>query len=61
MSAVCREQGDVNLGKFLLQFWESKDMERDLALQYHNCWFAKWIIEKRAPEWVSVDAMVYAT
>ena len=24
VSVVCKEQGDVNLGKFLLQFWESK-------------------------------------
>ena len=61
VTAVCREQGDVNLGKFLLQFWESKSTERDLALQYRNCWSAKRVVEKHAPEWVSVDVVVYAT
>ena len=61
MSVVCREQGDVNLGKFLLQFWEPKSAERDFVLKYHNCWSAKWIVEKRAPEWISVDGVVYAT
>ena len=60
-SVVCREHGNVNLGKFLLQFWELKSAERDLALKYHNCWSGKWIVEKRAPEWISDDAMVYAT
>ena len=40
VSIVCREQRDVNLGKFLLQFWESKSAERDLALKCRNCWFA---------------------
>ena len=47
--AVCKEQGDVNLGKFLLQFWELKSAKGDLALKYHNCWSAKWVVEKRAP------------
>ena len=47
VSAVCREQGDVNLGKFLLQFWESKSAEKDLALKYRNCWSAKWVAKKR--------------
>ena len=61
MSAVCREQGDVNLRKFLLQFWEPKSVDRDLALQYHNCWSTKWIVEKCALEWVTVDVVVYAT
>ena len=61
VSAVCREQRDVNLGKFLLQFWEPKSTERDLALQYLNCWFAEWIVENHAPEWVNVDAVIYAT
>ena len=61
MSVVCREQGDVNLGKFLLQFWEPKSAKRDLALKYHNCWFGKWVVEKRALKWVTVDAVVYAT
>ena len=61
VSAVCREKGDVNLGKFLLQFWESKSAERDLALIYRDCWSAKWVVEKRAPEWVTVDSVVYAT
>ena len=61
MSAVCREKGDVNLGKFLLQFWEPKSAERDLALIYRDCWSAKWVVEKRAPEWVTVDSVVYAT
>ena len=41
VSVVCREKGDVNLGKFLLQFWESKSAERDLALIYRDCWSAK--------------------
>ena len=45
VSAVCTERGDVNLGKFLLQFWELKSAERDLALKYRNCWSAKWIVE----------------
>ena len=61
VSVVCKEQGDVNLGKFLLQFWEPRSAERDLALKYHNCWSTKWIVEKRAPEWITVDAMVYTT
>ena len=61
VSAVCREKGDVNLGKFLLQFWESKSTERDLALIYRDCWSAKWVVEKRALEWVTVDSVVYAT
>ena len=61
VSVVCREQEDVNFGKFLLQFWESKSTERDLALKYHNCWYAKWVVEKRAPEWNTVDVVVYAT
>ena len=61
VSAVCREKGDVNLGKFLLQFWEPKSTERNLALQYHDCWSAKWVLEKRAPEWISVDSVVYTT
>ena len=60
MSVVCNEKGDVNLGKFLLQFWKSKSVERDLALKYRNCWSAKWVVEKRAPEWVTVDVVVYA-
>ena len=37
VSDVGREQGDVNFGKFLLQFWEYKSTERDLALKYRNC------------------------
>ena len=61
VSAVCREKDDVNLGKFLLQFWEPKSAERDLALIYRDCWSAKWVVEKRAPEWVTVDSVVYAT
>ena len=61
VSAVCREKGDVNLGKFLFQFWEPKSAERDLALIYCDCWSAKWVVEKRAPEWVTVDLVVYAT
>ena len=61
MSAVCREKRDVNLGKFLLQFWESKSAERDLALIYRDCWSAKWVVEKHALEWVTVDSVVYAT
>ena len=61
VSVVCREQGDVNLGKFLLQFWEPESAERDLTLKYHNCWSAKWVVEKCVPEWVTVDVMVYAT
>ena len=61
MSAVSREKGDVNLGKFLLQFWEPKSAERDLALVYHDCWSTKWVVEKRAPEWVTVDSVVYTT
>ena len=61
VSVVCREQKDVNLGKFLFQFWEPKSEERDLALKYCNCWFAKWVVEKRASEWVTVDIVVYAT
>ena len=61
VSAVCREKGDVNLGKFLLQFWEPKSAERDLALIYRDCWSTKWVVEKRAPEWVTVDSVVYAT
>ena len=36
-------------------------MERELALKYRNCWSAKWVVEKRAPEWVSVDAVVFAS
>ena len=36
-------------------------MERDLALKDCNCWSTKWIVEKYAPEWVNVDAVVYAT
>ena len=48
MSAVCREKGDVNLGKFLLQFWEPKSAERDLALIYRDCWSAKWVVDVRA-------------
>ena len=60
MSAVCKEKGDVNLGKFLLQFWEPKSAEKDLALIYRDCWSAKWVVEKRAPEWVTVDSVVYA-
>ena len=59
VSAVCREKGDVNLGKFLLQFWEPKSVERDLALIYYDCWSAKWVVEKHAPEWVIVDSVVY--
>ena len=61
MSVVCREKEDDNLGKFLLQFWEPKSVERDLALIYRNCWSATWVVEKHAPEWVTIDAMVYAT
>ena len=49
VSAICREKGDVNPGKFLLQFWEPKSAERDLALIYRDCWFAKWVVEKSAP------------
>ena len=33
---------------------------RELALVYRDCWSAKWIVEKRAPEWVTVDSVVYA-
>ena len=58
-SVVCREERDVNLGKFLIQFWKPKSTEKDLALRYHNCWSSKWVVEKRALEWVSVDAVVY--
>ena len=36
-------------------------MERDLALIYRDCWSAKWVVEKCAPEWVTVDSVVYAT
>ena len=61
MNVVCREKGDVNLGKFLLQFWEPKSVERNLALIYRDCWSAKWVVEKRAPEWVTVDSMVCKT
>ena len=61
VSAVCREKGDVNLGKFLLQFWEPKSAERDLTLVYRDCWSAKWVVEKHAPELVTVDSVVYAT
>ena len=61
MSTVSREKGDVNLGKFLLQFWEPKSAERDLALVYHDCLSTKWVVEKRAPEWVTVDSVVYTT
>ena len=61
MSAICREQRDVNLGKFLLQFWESKSAERDLALKYRNCWYVKWVVEKRALEWVTIDVVVYGS
>ena len=61
VNAVCKEQGHVNFGKFLLQFWESKSAERDLALKYRNCWSRKWVVEKRALEWISVDVVVYAT
>ena len=61
VSVVCREKRDVNLGKFLLQFWEPKSTDRDLALKYRNYWSAKWIVEKRAPEWVIFDSMIYAT
>ena len=61
VSAVCREKEDVNLGKFLLQFWEPKSAERDLGLIYRDCWSAKWIVEKCASEWVTVDSVVYAT
>ena len=35
--------------------------ERDLALKYRNCWSTQWIVEKRAQEWVTVNAVVYAT
>ena len=61
VSAVCREKGDVNLGRFLVQFWEPKSAGRDLALKYRNCWSAKWVAKKCAPEWVIVDSVVYAT
>ena len=61
MSVVCREQGVVNLGKFLLQFWEPKSAKKDLALKYRNYWSTKWVVEKHAPEWVIVDVVVYAT
>ena len=61
VSVICKEKGAVNLGKFLLQFWEPKSAERDLALKYLNCWSAKWVVEKRAPEWITIDTVVYAT
>ena len=61
VSVVYKEQGDVNLGKFLLQFWESKSAERDFALKYRNCWSAKLVVKKRALEWVTVDAVIYTT
>lgn len=58
-TAVCREEGHVNHGKFLIQFWEPRSAERDLALKYRNCWSAKWVVETRAPEWVSVGAALF--
>ena len=62
MSAVYREKRDVNqVGRFLLQFSEPKSVKRDLALIYRDCWSAKWVVEKRAPEWITVDSVVYAT
>ena len=60
-SAICREEKDVNLGKFLIQFWELKRAEIDLALKYRNYWFAKWIVENCTPEWFNVNIVVFAT
>ena len=59
-SVVCIEEGDVNLGKFLIQFWEPKSTKKEFALKSCNYWSRKWVVMNHALEWVSIDAVVYA-
>jgi hypothetical protein len=48
-SDVCREEGNENHGKFLIQFWELRNVEKTLKKKYKNCWDAQWVKEKRMP------------
>jgi hypothetical protein len=39
-SDVCREEGNENHGKFLIQFWEPRNAKKTLRKKYRNCWDA---------------------